>query len=423
MSKYTCFVISPIGESGSETRKAADFLLNLIISPVLKEFGFEVIRGDHRAEGNQIDLDVIKSVQEADLCICNISEPNMNVYYELGRRDETGKPVFLVKDKHSPALPVDIATRRYIEYDLGDPQGILDAMNQLRKYTVPLVEGGLESVKQSVSMNDLAETLERIERKIGRLESPAPAAPATSTGSAPANTEGLSLREQFRLAVLKQDVAAAESLLDRVRSQTDIITFYDYYVEQAASMGSMKAGQMMIEYAEAFMDSSASFHKKTDYISYLVSFASKRNLEGEVRELVEKLVARLQAVADDESPADRSTLPNQLNRLYYGIYCNTGDKEFLTRAIEELKKALRIYSANYLHYNLALCLKQSEDYEAARFHAEESVKLDKKDDANHLELLCELYYRLNDPQFPDTFEKLTAVSEGKATLLKQKLGI
>lgn len=422
MPKYTCFVISPIGESGSDTRKAADFLLNLIISPVLKEFGFEVLRGDHRAEGSQIDQDVIKSVQEADLCICNISEPNLNVYYELGRRDETGKPVFLMKEKNSEGLPVDIATRRYIEYDLGDPQGILDAMNQLRKYTAPLVEGGLESVKQSVSLNDLAETLERIERKIGRLESSAPAAPA-DTGSMPANSKGLSLREQFRLAILKQDVAAAEALLDRVRNQTDIITFYDYYVEQTASLGSMKAGKMMIDYAETFIDSTASFNKKTEYISYLVSFSAKRNIEGEVQELVEKLVARLQAVSDDESPADRSTLFNQLNRLYYGMYINTKDATWLQKAIDQLKKALRIYSANYLHYNLALCLKQSEDYEAARFHAEESIKLDKKDDANHLELLCELYYRLNDPKFPDTLEKLTSVSEGKATLLKQKLGI
>ncbi len=423
MSKYTCFVISPIGESGSETRKAADFLLNLIISPVLKEFGFEVIRGDHRAEGNQIDLDVIKSVQEADLCICNLSEPNMNVYYELGRRDETGKPVFLMKDKNSPALPVDIATRRYIEYDLDNPQGILDAMNQLRKFAVPLVEGGLESAKQAVSLNDLSETLARIERKISRLDSVTPATAPASASAAPQNTQGLSLREQFRLAIINQNIPAAEALLDRIQAQTDVITFYDYYVEQVASLGSQKAGEMMITFAEEFMDSSASFHKKADYLSYLISYATKRNLEEQVRELVETLVARLQSVAEDESPEDRSTLPNQLNRLYYGIYCNTKDTAYLTRAIDELKKALRIYSANYLHYNLALCLKQSGDLEGARFHAEECIKLDKKDDANHLETLCELYYRLNDPKFPDTLDKLTTVSEGKATLLKRKLGI
>ena len=42
----TCFVVSPIGEPGSETRSNADKLFKYIISPVCKNCGFEAVRVD-----------------------------------------------------------------------------------------------------------------------------------------------------------------------------------------------------------------------------------------------------------------------------------------------------------------------------------------------------------------------------------------
>ena len=48
MSKYTCFVISPIGQMGTQIRQDADDLLELIIEPALEIYDFKVIRGDHR---------------------------------------------------------------------------------------------------------------------------------------------------------------------------------------------------------------------------------------------------------------------------------------------------------------------------------------------------------------------------------------
>ena len=59
MSKPVCFIISPIGESGSEIRRNADDLRDLIIKPVMELYGFDVVRGDHRSEAGQIDIDLI----------------------------------------------------------------------------------------------------------------------------------------------------------------------------------------------------------------------------------------------------------------------------------------------------------------------------------------------------------------------------
>lgn len=40
----TCFVISSIGENGTEVRRRSDDLLNLVITPALTEFRFSVVR-------------------------------------------------------------------------------------------------------------------------------------------------------------------------------------------------------------------------------------------------------------------------------------------------------------------------------------------------------------------------------------------
>ena len=46
-----CFVISPIGEEGSEVRKRADKVYKYIISPVCEECGFEAILGAYSMQG------------------------------------------------------------------------------------------------------------------------------------------------------------------------------------------------------------------------------------------------------------------------------------------------------------------------------------------------------------------------------------
>ena len=46
MPDKICFVIAPIGDVGSEIRSRSDKVLNHILTPIAKEFGYEVIRAD-----------------------------------------------------------------------------------------------------------------------------------------------------------------------------------------------------------------------------------------------------------------------------------------------------------------------------------------------------------------------------------------
>ena len=49
-----CFIISPIGEKDSKTRKLADQKYDLIFEPVLKECGYKPIRADKENSPNSI---------------------------------------------------------------------------------------------------------------------------------------------------------------------------------------------------------------------------------------------------------------------------------------------------------------------------------------------------------------------------------
>src|SRR3546814_9033715 len=97
-----CFVIGPIGSEGSETRIAADWLLNGIVKPVMDNFAFLVRRADEIPEPGMIDSQVIKSVHDADLVVADLSKHNAKAFYELAIRHMVEKPVIhMIEDRKS----------------------------------------------------------------------------------------------------------------------------------------------------------------------------------------------------------------------------------------------------------------------------------------------------------------------------------
>ena len=417
-----CFIISPIGETGSETRRNADDLRDLIIKPVLEPLGFEVMRGDHRSEAGQIDIDVIRAVQEADLCIADISLPNPNVFYEFGRRDETGKPLILLKAKDSGEMPVDVATRRYIEYDLDSRRGLIDTMEQLRAFVKPIVEKGFESSGNGSSLSELAEILKRVERKIDRLESVG-GRPSDGLGKVDGEEVGANPVDAFKLALRQKNIPVAEQAMEQLKYRMETLRWLDQVVEQVAALGSRKSGDIMIENAEYFIDSSQSFKNKLDYLACLVSNLNKTDRELENMELVERICESLNAAYPNEPVGLRVRIYNQLNRVYYGIYATTGEKQWLEKAIEALQKALGMDDTeSFLHYNLGLCMEKLGRDNDALEHFMRCIELDgDEQDDDHLEKLCEVLHKLGDPRFSDYFEKLGSINKIKAQLLRSRL--
>lgn len=420
-----CFVICAIGTKDTETRQYADDLLEEITT-ALEPFGMEAMRGDHNIDTREIDDDVIERVQNSELCIADLSEPNVNVYYELGRRDETGKPIILVKRRGTPALPADISSRRYIEYELETRRGAKEFRDLLREAVKAESRGGFEGSKGDATLAGVLQVIQRVERKIDRLAengtassgAGAPGVGAIQSGDLP---EGLEPIQAFNLALKTRNVPLAESAMDRLQWTMDKNRFYDIVVEQAASLGSMRATQMLFDYAQEFFDSDMSFQKKVEYLGSMVGSANRYDRELEIQDLVETIVEGMNLLAEDLGPAaapkDRAQVYNQLNRLYHGIYVTTDDVSYLKRAIEALRMALSIHEAAYMYYNLAVC-ERHIDLPSARRDIDRCLELsaDNVDD-DHLELACKIYREQGDPGYSDMLERLREINPQKAMLL------
>lgn len=91
-----CFVIIPFRERG-EQHPAGFFneVLNSLIIPAVTEAGFEV-RTANRQGTEIIHSTIVNDVLDADLAVCDLTEHNPNVLFELGMRLAHEKPVALI---------------------------------------------------------------------------------------------------------------------------------------------------------------------------------------------------------------------------------------------------------------------------------------------------------------------------------------
>jgi hypothetical protein len=111
----TCFVIGPIGNRETMTRKRSDALFRFIITPAVSELGYDPITADRVSEQGVVTNQVIKRISKAPLVIADLSDGNPNVFYELAIRHYLRRPLvhMLVEGER---LPFDLAGVRIIEY-------------------------------------------------------------------------------------------------------------------------------------------------------------------------------------------------------------------------------------------------------------------------------------------------------------------
>lgn len=419
--KYLCFVISPIGASGTDTRRDSDDLLDLIIKPALGGFPFEVKRGDHTQEPNQIQDDVVRKVQQAALCIADISEQNVNVYYEIGRRQETGKPIIFLKKTTSDDIAVDLGNPRYIEYDLDSRSGIRNATKALRSAVNLLVDQGLDQQDSNISLVGISNRLTKIEQKLSQLTS---GSPMQSTSNLGGDTfKGSSPLEVFALGARQRNTQMIDGTLDQLRYNTDRVTYLDRYASVAASLGSEKGGAQLLEEAEWFTkEESISFHQKIEYLGCLVSYLNHKDEELTHLEVVEGMCEYLIQHAAHQPAKDIAQIYNQRNRLYHGIYTQTKDDKWLQRAIDNLEIAKQhVPQEGYVYFNLATCYHSMGNIHAAKENVLTAIELDRSHDEDHLFLACRILSELHEkdtPEYKRILAQLEQVSPIRAQLIQ-----
>lgn len=143
-TKKICFIITPIGDVDSPTRKRVNQWMEHIYEKALGD-EFEIIRADKISSPGIITEQILDLIINADLVIIDYTELNPNVMYEAAIRHIARKP-FIQIYPHTLHLPFDIKDLRGIPYDPDNLQypsmlveDIVKSYNAIQKsdYKVP----------------------------------------------------------------------------------------------------------------------------------------------------------------------------------------------------------------------------------------------------------------------------------------------
>ena len=145
-----CFVIAPIGEPDSDTRKRSDQVLKHIVSPAAEQCGYKAIRADEIDKPGIITSQVIQHIVEDRLVIADLTERNPNVFYELAIRHAIAKPFVQIIAK-GDQIPFDVAATRTIIFDHKDLDSVAEAKLQIIEQIREL-EGDSSDIETPISI-------------------------------------------------------------------------------------------------------------------------------------------------------------------------------------------------------------------------------------------------------------------------------
>lgn len=166
-----CFVISSIGDAGTEIRRRSDQVLKHIIEPAVQPHGYKALRADQIAEPGMITSQVLQHVIEDPLVIADLTDRNPNVYYELAVRHAIRKPLVQIIKK-GESLPFDVAGTRTIHFDHQDLDSVEEAKLEIGRQIASLAArpGDVESpIFVSLDLQNLRQSDNPEERSLGDI--------------------------------------------------------------------------------------------------------------------------------------------------------------------------------------------------------------------------------------------------------------
>ena len=174
-----CFVISPIGDAGTDIRKNADQLYQHIIMPVCEKCGFSTQGVDELNTSDSITQEIFDVLNEYELVIADLTGHNPNVFFEIGYRTKSQKPIIYLNSKNE-IIPFDMSTIRTFEYDLTDLDMVIATKDRLEQVIMNFKYDEVKEIKKNnvsfennmivASLNDIPYKVDILAEEIRKKE-------------------------------------------------------------------------------------------------------------------------------------------------------------------------------------------------------------------------------------------------------------
>ena len=169
MTEKICFILTAIGESGTETRDRADEVFSYLISPVCEELGYKPVRVDQVDAVDNINETIINYLKTAPMVVADMTDHNPNAFYELGFRQALELPLVPIIQAGN-RLPFDVISQRTVFYNLSvgkieqSKKDLKAKMKSFENFEMP------ESrIDKSVTLDELDDKLTKKLNKILKL--------------------------------------------------------------------------------------------------------------------------------------------------------------------------------------------------------------------------------------------------------------
>lgn len=328
-TRYTCFVISPIGDPGSPVRVAADEAFEYIIKPALDRYDFVVERADHiRGITDTITKEMVERIQRSDLCVVELTGLNPNVMYECGRRHETGKPCILISKDDK--LPFDVVTHPVIRYSLeGNAKDVINTIRVIQQNVQQFIDLGFERAgNRSISdvYREVGTVGQKIDLVLKRIASHSSLGDAALPAGDKAKEASMLLKKlggavpAINFALSNRDAELVDLLLPKVQNKKSE-NFVLGGLVQGAAIGSRIAFEMLEEVIASGMEGFA-WGAKSHIVGGYAAGASRLDEENRALPVVKAAAERMRAQieqGESVSTEEQTMILNALQRIYHGL--------------------------------------------------------------------------------------------------------
>lgn len=162
-----CFVIMPISDQGDYSKGHFQKVFEQIFKPAIWDAGYEAYRVDQDKISSPIINKIFEAIQDCPMALCDLSNRNPNVLYELGLRQAYDKPVVLVQDEKTPRI-FDVSGINTVQYSSNRLyENVIEARKKITEALIFTRDGETNSIVkivQAESANMNTETVSQQDR-------------------------------------------------------------------------------------------------------------------------------------------------------------------------------------------------------------------------------------------------------------------